>query len=188
MENELLANRRKGLEDEFFRKENERQRAALQARKQREDSKAAFREAGIANDALQERLLDLGVDAEAMVALELAPLAAVAWADGSHDARERDAVLRAARELGVTEEHPAFALLEGWLQQPPPPHLLETWAAYVGELCAQMTPDARRTFREQLLGRTRAVAEAAGGFLGIGKVSAQEQAVLSQLERAFAER
>jgi hypothetical protein len=68
------------------------------------------------------------------------------------------------------------------------PHLLETWATYVRDLCAQMTPEARRTFREQLLGRTRAVAEAAGGFLGVGRVSAKEQAVLAELERAFAQR
>jgi hypothetical protein len=188
MENELLADRRKALEEEFFRKENERQRAALQARKKRDESKAALRETGIGDDALIDRLLDLGVDAEAVVALELAPLVAVAWADGTLDDRERDAVLRAARHAGVTDDQPASSLLQGWLRQPPAPHLLETWAAYVRDLCAQMTPEARRTFREQLLGRTRAVAEAAGGFLGVGRVSAKEQAVLAELERAFAQR
>src|SRR4029450_10355631 len=97
MENELLADRRKALEEEFFRKENERQRAALQARKKRDESKAALRETGIGDDALIDRLLDLGVAAEAVVALELAPLVAVAWADGTLDDRERAAVLRAAR-------------------------------------------------------------------------------------------
>lgn len=186
MENEILGDRKKALEEEFFRKQNERQRAALQARRKREESASALREAGITDEAMIGRLLDLGVDAEAMVALELVPLVAVAWADGTMDDRERDAVLRAAREAGVTEDQPAFALLAGWLGEAPPPHLLETWAAYVRDLCAAMAPDARTAFREQLLGRTRAVAEAAGGFLGVfGKVSAKEQAVLGELERAF---
>jgi hypothetical protein len=113
------------------------------------------------------------------------PLVEVAWADGTLDERERGAVLRAAREAGVTDDQPGFALLEGWLRQAPEPHLLETWSAYVQGLCAQLAPDARRTFHDQLLRRTRAVAEAAGGFLGLGKVSAAEQAVLATLDRAF---
>jgi hypothetical protein len=33
--------------------------------------------------------------------------------------------------------------------------------------------------------RARKVAEAAGGFLGIGSVSAEEKAVLNELEQAF---
>jgi hypothetical protein len=127
------------------------------------------------------------VDAEAVVALELVPLVAVAWADGTIDERERAAVLRAAREAGVSGDQPAHGLLETWLGHPPEGHLLETWGAYVRGLCAQMAPDERRTFRDQLLGHTRAVAEAAGGFLGLGKVSAKEQAVLRELERAFAD-
>jgi len=185
MDSEILGDRKKRLEEEFFRKENERQRAALRARQQREESARALREGGIADEAMIGRLLDLGVDAEAIAALELVPLVEVAWADGKLDERERAAVLRAAREAGVTDDQPGFVLLESWLSQVPEPHLLETWSAYVGGLCEQLAPDARRTFREQLLGRTRAVAEAAGGFLGIGKVSAKEQAVLAALERAF---
>jgi hypothetical protein len=185
MDNEILGDRKKALEEEFFRKENERQRAALRARHQREESARALREAGIADEAMIGRLLDLGVDAEAIAALELVPLVEVAWADGKLDERERTAVLRAAREAGVTEDQPGFALLEGWLRQAPEPHLLETWSAYVSGLCEQLAPEARRKFREQLLGRTRAVAEAAGGFLGIGKVSAEEQAVLATLDHAF---
>jgi hypothetical protein len=185
MANEILGDRKKALEEEFFRKENERQRAALQARKQREESAGALREAGIADEAMIGRLQDLGVDAAAIAALELVPLVEVAWADGTLDERERAAVLRAAREAGVTDDKPGFVLLESWLSQAPEPHLLETWSAYVGGLCEQLAPEARRTFREQLLGRARVVAKAAGGFLGIGTVSAKEQAVLAALERAF---
>ena len=45
---------------------------------------------------------------------------------------------------------------------------------------------ARGALKEDLLGRARAVAEAAGGLLGFGnKVSKSEQAVLDDLEEAF---
>ena len=37
----------------------------------------------------------------------------------------------------------------------------------------------------RVLDRARGVAEAAGGFLGIGKVSAHEQKVLDELASAF---
>jgi hypothetical protein len=40
--------------------------------------------------------------------------------------------------------------------------------------------------KQDLLGRARGVAEAAGGFLGLGKrISSAEQAVLTELEQAF---
>jgi hypothetical protein len=39
--------------------------------------------------------------------------------------------------------------------------------------------------RETVIGQARAVAEAAGGFLGLGKVSPAEDEMLRRLERAF---
>ena len=39
--------------------------------------------------------------------------------------------------------------------------------------------------KENLVGRARTVAEAAGGFLGIGAISTEEESVLGELEGAF---
>jgi hypothetical protein len=51
-----------------------------------------------------------------------------------------------------------------------------------------MTPSERQPLRDAVLRQAREVAEAAGGFLGLGsKVSASEQAVLDDLARAFGE-
>lgn len=185
MESKVLEDRRKTLEEEFFRKENERQREALRQRQDRTDRKDGLRIAGITDEALAEKLLDLGVGAEEVVALGLIPLIAVAWADGSVDDKEREALLRGAREAGVHDGGPGEALLKSWLATQPPASLVDTWSAYVRELCATMAPEAKREFRDELLSRTQEIARAAGGFLGIATVSPAEKAVIEQLSKAF---
>ncbi len=186
MESKILEDRRHSLEEEFFRKQSEQQRDALKQRKAREDTHEALRAAGVSSAAVRDRLIDAGIDAEAVAGLELVPLIAVAWADDHLDTRERDAVLRAARDSGLTTDQPAHALLQGWLEQAPAPALLDAWEAYIRELCGAMDAAAAREFRDQLLGRTRDVARAAGSLLGITSgISAREQAVLDRLTRAF---
>ncbi|HEV7731353.1 MAG TPA: hypothetical protein VGR62_04285 [Candidatus Binatia bacterium] len=185
MESKILEDRRKSLEEEFFRKENERQREALRQRQDRTDRKDGLRIAGITDETLAEQLIDLGVGAEEVVALGLIPLIAVAWADGSVDDTEREALLRGAREAGVRDGGPGEALLKSWLATRPPASLVDTWSAYVRELCATMAPEAKREFRDELLNRTQEVARAAGGFLGIATVSPAEKAVIERLSQAF---
>ena len=49
-----------------------------------------------------------------------------------------------------------------------------------------MDPEAKQRFREDLLGRARYVAEAAGGIVAIGRVSRAESDVLTKIEQALA--
>ena len=47
---------------------------------------------------------------------------------------------------------------------------------------------ALHALRDEVLGRARAVAQATGGFLGMGsKISVEEEVVLGQLAKAFAD-
>jgi hypothetical protein len=65
--------------------------------------------------------------------------------------------------------------------------LLAAWKAYVAGLSRTLDVHAKQALKQDLLGRARVVAEAAGGFLGLGKrISSAEQAVLTELEQAFA--
>ena len=76
--------------------------------------------------------------------------------------------------------------LEHWLEKRPDAKLLVLWKGYVTALVPTLTESAQKALKEDLLGRARAVATAAGGLLGFGnKVSASEQAVLEELEKAF---
>ena len=79
----ILGERGKALEDEFFRKENERLIAKLRELKAKEATREELsRISGITNTAILDRLIQPGIHAETLVALSIVPLAEVAWADG----------------------------------------------------------------------------------------------------------
>ena len=179
--------RRRNLEDEFFLKRDQELLQALREKTASQERKTALADAsGIADEELLGQLNELDVSAETLAALSLVPLIAVAWADRKLDDKERQAVLDAARQQGVEEEHPAYGLLERWLKQKPDAKLMAAWKGHVAALSQTLSEPARNTLKQDLLGRARAVAEAAGGLLGFGnKVSTVEQAVLDDLEKAF---
>jgi tellurite resistance protein len=140
----------------------------------------------VSDPAALSRLAELGVTPEAAAALTLLPMAAVAWADGGVSLTERGAVVQAAERAGVAPGTPASQLLEGWLREPPSPGLLEAWKAYAHALAGQATAEERGRFAETVLGRARAVADAEGGFFGLGRrISSAEQALLDELHRAL---
>ncbi len=186
MSDELLGDRRKALEESFFAKENQKLRARLSAQKATREAREALSQAcGISDEAVLDRLVKLGVAPETLAALSLVPLIEVAWADGKLDDKEREAVLAGASSSGVSEDSPARELLEGWLARKPAAALREAWDAYITELVATLSPDERQALKRELLGRARAVAEAAGGLLGLGSISKEEAAVLDRLENIF---
>jgi hypothetical protein len=114
------------------------------------------------------------------------PLVEVAWADGEVDEKERRAILSAAEKKGIKKGGVEHDVLERWLVRKPDPKLLETWIDYTRALCERMQPAGRVALKNDLLGRARGIAEAAGGFLGLGnKVSDAEASMLHQLETAF---
>jgi uncharacterized tellurite resistance protein B-like protein len=176
----------KALEDSFFAKENARLLAKLREEAAREEKRKEFRTVlNVANDQLLDALIALGVEAETLVALSLVPLVQVAWADGEIHDKERSAILRAAEERGVAPGAATHDLLESWLLTKPKAELFEVWQRYVGEIMASLDEEARGQLKAAALGRARAVAEAAGGFLGVGAISAAEKSMLEKLEWAF---
>ncbi len=176
----------KALEDSFFAKENERILQELRAAKKREDKKKEFREyLNVKNDEILEALIDLEVEPETLVAFSLVPLVEVAWADGEIQPKERDAILKAAVEQGVEEGSPTCDLLSNWLRIKPDPRLLEVWEGYIAELTDSLGDRTKEHLKNGTLGRARAIAEAAGGFLGVASISAAEKKMLDQLEWAF---
>jgi hypothetical protein len=187
MAEDILSDRKRAMEEEFFRKRERELLERMKAERTRQTAKQALAAAsGVQDEATLDHLLGLGLDPDAVLALRLVPLVEVAWADGHLDARERQAVLSALEHEGIAPGSTPHVLIQGWLDEPPPPAMLEAWTTYTTALSARLTEPERAALRAAVLGRARAVAEAAGGFLGLGKVSAAEQEVLRRLDRAFA--
>lgn len=185
-DSKVLGDRKKALEEQFFaRQERElRERMHRQAA-ERERREALAEASGVRDPAVLDRLVALGIEPEAVTALGLVPLVQVAWADRTLHDREREAVLRAAEASGVGSDHPGREVLDGWLRERPGRELLEAWKGYAAALAESLEAPERDALRREILDRARSVAEAAGGFLGLGKVSDAEEAVLEELATAF---
>jgi hypothetical protein len=176
------------LEDAFFAKENARLLQQMRDRAGQQDRRAAMREVvRVDDDALIDHLIALGLEPGTVLALQLVPLAAIAWADGQIEPRERDAVLKAAAAQGVTPDSVAGKMLDSWLLQQPGAELVDAWKRQMRALWPQLSPNERDEIRKSALERARSVAEAAGGFLGLtSRISPQEKAVLEDLAQALA--
>ena len=182
----ILGERGRALEEEFFRKEDQRLTAKLRELKAKEASREELsRISGIKNTAILDRLVELGIHAETLVALSIVPLAEVAWADGAIDAKEEQAILDRAAKSGVTPGSSNHDLLKSWLERRPEPRLLTAWIHMVQGINENLTAEQVEALRAGLVERVQAVARASGGVLGVSKVSRAEAEMIRQLESAF---
>src|SRR5687767_14362149 len=104
---DVFGDRRKALEDSFFRERDQQ---------------------------LLKNLVKAGVRADTLAALTLIPLVEVAWADGAVSADEREAVLKAAAENGVKQGSASYELLARWLAERPDVRVIASWKEYVHAL------------------------------------------------------
>jgi hypothetical protein len=181
-----LKEKARALEDSFFARENAKLLQQLREESVKEGKRKEFQEyLNIDNDEIIEALVELEVEPETLVAFSLVPLVEVAWADGQIQPKERDAIIKAAVERGVEEGSPTCDLLRNWLQTKPDPRLLEVWRGYIDELKESLGERSRAHLKSGTMGRAKAIAEAAGGFLGVASISAAEKQKLEELEWAF---
>ena len=186
MSDQLLDQRKKGLEEAFFVKHN---RDLVDKLRRKTDELSRRQElisiSGIGEGPLLDRLIEAGMDARSLAALGLIPLLQVAWADGKVQPQERAALLEAAKKVGLPEDSTGYQLLTGWLEREPDPKLFEAWRDYVHALRATTTAETFREMRAVILERAKAVAHAAGGILGVGSVMGTERDALKEIEKAL---
>lgn len=185
-EHDSLHHRGRLLEEAFFF-ERDQQLLEGMRRKLAADEAQALLEAatGVQEQIVIKEIADASAP-QFLAILGLFPLVEVAWCDGQVEDAERQAVLKAAHEMGVVEGTVAHQLLDRWLEQPPTEDAKRLWADYASAICATLKPETSAKVQEAVLGRAKKVALAAGGFLGIGyKISAEESACLERLRQAF---
>ena len=127
------------------------------------------------------------MDSKSLAALALAPLVAIARAEGGVDDKERSMVLSWAADVGLSDGEPAYRLVEKWLAEKPNSDLLTIWKTrYVAGLSLALTREAKRELKLEILNRAKALIEATGAFSGIGQTpSRTEQAVMEEIDNAL---
>jgi len=175
------------LEEAFFIKQDQKLIEKLRELKRMEESKEALAQvSGITDDSVLSELVKLEIRPEIMAALALIPLIEIAWVDGKLDDKERESILASTQQTGLLGGDIDRAILEEWFHHRPDRKLLEAWTLYTKGLCSKLNEDQVATLKMEILGHARQVAEASGGFLGLGqKTSAKENEMLQELEKAF---
>jgi hypothetical protein len=178
----------KTLIDAIFHEQDQQVRKVFRERMEKMECRDQLAHvSGIHDEALLDRLIELGIGPETLAALELVPLVVVAWADGRVQPEEREAIIAFAKAAGIQPQDGRYPLLEHWLKRRPRAEAIEAWKHYVKDLCQRLDCQESERLQNELLGRARKVAQATGGFLGFGeKVSPAERSVLDELEQAFA--
>jgi len=182
MDKNIFDERRRALEDAFFTKQDHKLLEALKVRKEKDDLRKA---SGIEDEALIDRIIELGLGSADLAALSLVPLVQVAWADGRMDERERRAILSAAESTGVNPGSEGYQLLTTWMASDPGKALFETWKEFAAALAHHLGPERSTKLRDEVAQRARTVAQSAGGILGALALSNAERRVIEEIERAF---
>ncbi len=179
--------RREGFEEEYFRTRDAKLVEKLKTVFHKKVDKESIRKAtGITDERVLDNLVALNLSGDLMAAFRLMPLVEIAWADGTIDDREVEAVLAAAEQHGVARGSGAYAMLENALRTGPRPDSRKAWYLYAEELRKTLNPQELATFRRDLLEEARKVAAASGGILNVAfTVTPQEKKVIEAVERAL---
>ncbi|MFI5181161.1 MAG: hypothetical protein ACHQPI_07205 [Thermoanaerobaculia bacterium] len=179
----------RALGDEAKKKEEAwirtRDRELLEKARQQEQRRAwrarLAQIVGVADESYLDDLEEHGFAPETVPLLFISPLFMVAWSDGEVSEKERAKLLEVARERGLDPKSPAWARLEGWLAARPGPGFFDH-AFLLLQRMLDANPEAKVRIAKQIVDRSLEVAEASGGFFGVGdKVSVEERTVLEKI-------
>lgn len=139
--------------------------------------------------AVQQALAEVGLDEASYPALILFPLLQVAWADGKLQEEEIQSIVEQGQALVAQEQYArfrsVFEALPEYLERERPDALTFTRARHLLIALAMRHRffNLEQADLDLVLPLCRAVASAAGGFLGVGKISKEEKQVLHEIER-----
>ena len=175
------------FEEAYFRKKDadlvEKLRKVFQAKHDREELK---RLTGITSEEVLDRLMGVEAKGEMLTAFKLLPLVEIAWADGTCDKREAEAVIQAAIKHGVPAHSQALERIKEWLHRGPNAEARKAWYMYAQELRKTLTPEELKTFREDLLKNAKDIAQISGGIMNtIFTVSGSEKQVMKKMTEAL---
>jgi tellurite resistance protein len=132
---------------------------------------------------LADRISALGFDGDSAAAFDLMPLIHVAWADGRIQRKERGLILEVLSVRGFEPGSQAFLTVESLLERQPSEAFFEESLRVLKE-----TLGDRPSVGATIVALCTQVAEAAGGMLGMRKVSPEERKLIAAIADALGER
>ncbi len=186
MTTEIFHIREQALEYEFFHRVDQELLEQLRRNMELVKRRKALADAtGIDDESVLDELVELNISSETIFALSLFPLVWVAWADGHIDGRQRKAILDAAHSTGHERDTASHQLIESWLEHKPNAKLQTAWKDYVHFICQNTSESACRSLKNDILARTRHVAEAVSDIYGFHDAEAVHDPILREVEKAF---
>lgn len=177
-----LAGRKRKLEEDYFRKQDQEliermRRTAILA----EERDALEAKTGVHDPDLLKDLQELGFHPDTVVLLPLVPLVQVAWVEGGVSPQERALIVDLARKRGVQEGSAADLQLSHWLAECPDASVFTRAGRLIRAMLDAGSHETQDLSPEDLVKYCENIAAASGGLLGIGRVSAEERALLKQI-------
>lgn len=180
VENDSLAARGRALEEDYFRKKDRELVEKMRSAAASTDARDRLGDAtGLADAGLLQELQDLGFTPDTVQLLPLVPAVQTAWAEGGVSASERDLILKIARSRGIAQGSAADLQLADWLSRPPDEAVFTRANRLIAALLDAGTFGTLTA--DDVVKQAEQIASASGGILGLGKVSAEEKALLTQL-------
>lgn len=175
--------RRRGLEEAFFAKQNNSLLEKIRKDKEKEQNKIELKNlTGFKNDELIEKIASSNVTTASFAALSLFPLVKLAWVDKYVSAEEKEAVLNAAKREGIDESSPSYTLLESWLQKEPCNDLFEAWKAYIEALKTELSYRDYLDVSNEITALLEDVASHTRKILGLSFIAHHENQTLKEIK------
>ncbi|MGH8187173.1 MAG: hypothetical protein ACREUC_11465, partial [Steroidobacteraceae bacterium] len=179
---DMIRERGRSLEEDYFRKKDkeliERMRHAAAAEQSRGEM---GRKTGLDDPELLKELEELGFTPDTVGLLPLVPVLQMAWAEGGITSAERDLLVKVARSRGVDAGSAADRQLSAWLDRRPDPVVFASAGRLIRAMLDAGSPESGSLSAEELVRYCEKIAAASGGILGIGRISAEEKALLSTI-------
>lgn len=184
-DSDALKSRCKSIENAFFSDLDQKLIRELQEKMTSEEAISKLKaESGIHDLATLKSLHELGITPQALSAVRIFPLAAVAWADGNVD--EQEAVtIRMIADNHIDKDSDASKLLERWLKEKPTEEMFQSWENCVNAVFASMNVAESQGLKLQLVEELNKVAIASGGLLGWGATSKSESDAVTRIRNAL---
>jgi len=181
-EHDAFADRGRALEEEYFRKKDRELVEKLKATAAAEQARGEMgRETGLSDPAMLQELQEMGFTPQTVSLLPLVPVLETAWAEGGVTAAERALVVKLARSRGISEGSAADLQLQAWLDERPEPTVFARAGRLIAAVLASGSESTGSLTADDLVAQCERIAAISGGFLGMGRVSPDEKALLARI-------